>query len=379
MTDLKQDICPACGSPFQNDDPDMPGFLPSSAERKAGTICRRCFRLVHYGQVAKAPLNDEAVIAQLRPASLRASGIVLLVDPTAMEFSRRALNVAKGLHLPLIAVVTKTDLFDRWMDRKELVSWISRQWDLPRERLIALSLLDSKALFDLRARLPKLFGHSYRLLVMGVANAGKSTFIRGISRRGKELALSPLPGTTLGCVDVPVGQEGLLIDSPGLRLGNFWIPRLCPSCLSQLVSRHKLSRKTFILHREQSLMFGGLAYGRIVDCADREWVKVTAFASSEIPLHRTKAGREEELLERHSGALLSVPCPSCLATLRGSYPLAEYRVTLHRGEDLVLPGCGWLACYQGEAAFSLFLPEGFAPEIRPWFVAPFLPRNQRRR
>ncbi len=380
LDEIKPNRCPGCGTPFQKDAPESPGFLPPSAEGKEGAVCRRCFRLIHYGQVEKASLNDGSLIASLKPVAREATGTVLLVDPTALEFSRRALVLAQDLQLPFIAVITKADLFSRWMTPEALSRWVSSEWDLSPKRTIALSLFDRKALFSLRSRLPKLFGKGYRLLIMGATNSGKSTFIGGISRQATAPAVFPLPGTTLDFISIDMGDEGVLIDSPGLSLGNFWISRLCPQCLARLVPNHKLSRKTFILHPDQSLMFGGLAYARIRSCGDKEWVKLTAFTSSEVTLHRTKAGREADLSEQHAGTMLSVPCSSCLATLKGSYPFQETVLSLEKGEDLVIPGCGWLSCCQGEATFSLLLPKGLMPERRRWLVEPFpIRRNSRRR
>ncbi|MBL3572224.1 MAG: 50S ribosome-binding GTPase [Synergistaceae bacterium] len=371
--------CPACGTPFQTEEPDQPGYLPPPSRDREGAICQRCFKLVHYGKTTKPSLNDDALVRSLKPAMEAATGLILLVDPTTLEFSRRALELCRKLSLPFLTVITKTDLFQRWMTPRKLLSWVSKEWNLPRERVVALSLFDRKALSDLRPRLRNLFGSPFRLLVMGAANAGKSTFIQAMARNREALAISPLPGTTLDFIEISLSEGGVLIDSPGLSLGNFWIPRLCPQCLEKLVCRHKLTRKTFILHPGQSLMFGGLAYARVIDCGDRDWIKVTAFASVDVPLHRTKAGKEELLMDRHAGELLSVPCPSCYATLRGSYPFEERVFTAGKGEDLILPGCGWLSCYQGEASFSLVLPQGLVPSKRFWLVEPYPPKKPPRR
>ena len=58
--------CPGCGVSFQKEDPEAPGFIPPTIEIGKDTICRRCFRLVHYRQATKAALSDDHVLRMIR-------------------------------------------------------------------------------------------------------------------------------------------------------------------------------------------------------------------------------------------------------------------------------------------------------------------------
>jgi hypothetical protein len=69
--------CPGCGVPFQQEDPETPGFIPPTVEIGKDTICRRCFTLVHYRQATKAALSDELVLEMIR----KGNGTVGWSDP----------------------------------------------------------------------------------------------------------------------------------------------------------------------------------------------------------------------------------------------------------------------------------------------------------
>lgn len=56
-----------------------------------------------------------------------------------------------------------------------------------------------------------------RLLVVGMPNVGKSTFINRLIRHNR-LAAAPMPGVTRGVQWVQLGQRYLLMDTPGMML-----------------------------------------------------------------------------------------------------------------------------------------------------------------
>ena len=48
---MKEKKCIGCGEKLQYDNPVLPGYIPKNIlETRDNIICKRCFRLKHYGE-----------------------------------------------------------------------------------------------------------------------------------------------------------------------------------------------------------------------------------------------------------------------------------------------------------------------------------------
>lgn len=368
MPDMPR-TCPGCGVPLQCQDPTELGFTPPARFDKEGSLCQRCFRLVHYGQLAKAPLQDWQVWNLIEEKARGCRGLLVFLDSLNLEVSAKVLKRAADLSLPVICVLTKADLLDRWIDRKDLVSRVRARWGIrDNVPVLALNLRDRKAVRSLGKDFAGRFGASSRILLVGGTNVGKTTFLKGYTA-SKLPTVSSLPGATLGSLEA-VSRDGFVfVDTPGLLLDDPFLPFFCPDCLHALTASARITRRVFVLRPGQSLMWGGMAWLRVRSCGGRDWVKIIAFAPQEVTLHRTREGREEDLLETQSGNVVSPPCQSCLPTLE-SLGWEERLVELEKGMDLTLDNLGWLSVYQGELQGSLRGLRGLEPTVRPSLVPP---------
>lgn len=367
MTSDMPRVCPGCGVPLQCEDPETLGFIPEAGLEKEGSLCRRCFRLVHYGQLAKAPLQDGQVWNLIEEKSKDCKGLVLFLDSLNLEISAKALKRATELSLPMICILTKADLLDPWIDRKDLIRRVRARWSIrDKVPVLALNLRDLKAVRMLYKEFARRFGPSSRILLIGGTNVGKTTFLKGYTA-SKLPTVSPLPGATLGSLEAQSREGFVFIDTPGLLLDDPFLPHFCPDCLRALTASTKITRQVFVLRPGQSLMWGGMAWLRVRSCGDKDWVKIIAFAPQEVTLHRTSEGKEGELLEPHAGELLFPPCQSCLPALENLGWQEQY-FEIGKGMDLTLANLGWFSVYQGTFEGTLRGPKGLEPSVRPSLV-----------
>jgi hypothetical protein len=122
-------------------------------------------------------------------------------------------------------------------------------------------------------------------------------------------------------------------------------------------------RSAFSLASGEALLFGGLVEFDVLDSQKGNRLGIAAFTPESLKPHRTKSKRAAELIEKHSGGLLKIPCRGCTKVLDG-IPRKRTEVRLSKGQDLVLPGCGWITLWRGEGTFSISAPDFFRFRVR---------------
>ncbi|MFA0889925.1 MAG: GTPase [Synergistales bacterium] len=357
-------FCPGCGVQFQRENPDAPGFVPASLEIGNGTICRRCFRLVHYRQATKAPLSDDHVCRMIRDEMERADGAIVFVDAFQPDRNPALNGLLKGWGKPILTVINKFDMISEWFRSGTALRRLADILEIPKDHFITMNALDHASVKKATTWIERRFHPGARILLIGPVNSGKTTFLRSACTEAHRVLRSPMPGTTLRPVSISSAQLGMtLVDIPGFRSDDPWIPILCPECLVNLQPGKKPNRLTTSLKTGDSLLFGGLVSVEVLDIPRGDRVGIAAFTPERLVLHRTRADRVAELLDRHAGGLLKIPCPGCRRTLK-EIPWSRSETPLSKGRDLVLPGCGWMTVWQGEALFSVHAPDFFGYRIR---------------
>lgn len=358
--------CPGCGAAFQRKRDDQPGFLPEGKEPAAETLCKRCFQLKHYSTLRKAHLSDADVLSSIQEAAKTASAVFLVVDATSVEEGMADVQWLEGLDVPVFVMVTKADLLDRWVSRLDLQRWVAEQTGLPEKQISVLSSLHPSEVRELRQNIESAFERDDRIFLLGAPNVGKSTLLASLLRRDGP-TMSPMPGTTIGLMEYPMERGPVLQDAPGLGGSNPWLKWLCPDCLTALTPRRRLIHEEVMLKTGQAVCFGGLVHVTVTEAGDRGWIRAEAFGSDGLTIHKTSAVKIPALLEQHLGEMLTPPCKACAKAL-----VHQRRSTqtflLHTGQDLVIPGVGWLALYSGFAEVTVEMPDFLECFLRPWLV-----------
>ena len=141
------------------------------------------------------------------------------------------------------------------------------------------------------------------VVVMGMANAGKSTLLNALMDK-PQLTSSRYPGTTLDFN--PLEIHGVTVyDTPGLTPRNSMLLHLDEEDLKTVLPAKAVKPVGFQLRGDQSFAVGGLCRIDLLGC---EHVSAVFYCSNLLELHRGRADKADELWQRHYGELRDAVC-----------------------------------------------------------------------
>ncbi len=366
-------FCTGCGVAIQTTDPQRPGYVPERALRRQELICQRCFRIRHYNDVLEVSLEAEDYRRILDAISERSAVVVMVVDLFDLEGSWiSGINRLIGFN-PLYLVANKTDLFPPETNWNRMEQWLYRQAREQGIQLHGISFVSAeknRGIGELVTSIQQLRdAKAQDVYVVGMTNVGKSTLINRLlgylspdkmdKHDGRmQVTTSPFPGTTLDTINIPLGDEGFLIDTPGLIHSRRLTHYLAPEDLRQIVPQRRLKPKIYQLEPEQTLFFGGLAR---MDFCKGPAQPFVCYVSEALRIHRTKQERADTLYRKHLGELLSPPTAAGV----DRYPLlAKRHLLVKEGQDVAISGLGWIAVKGERAEIVMWVPKEIDVVIR---------------
>jgi hypothetical protein len=374
VSDLNEEmICTGCGVVIQTTDPQQPGYVPERALGRQELICQRCFRIRHYNDVLEVSLEAEDYRKILDAISARSAVVVMVVDLFDLEGSWiSGINRLIGFN-PLHLAANKMDLFPPETNWRRMEQWLYRQACDQGIQLHGISFVSAekdRGIQELIGQIDRLRdGKAEDVYIVGMTNVGKSTLINRLLGRlsagemdkpGERMKVttSPFPGTTLDTINIPLGDGGCLIDTPGLIHPRRLTHYLLPEDLRQVVPQSRLRPKIYQLEAGQTLFFGGLARLDFLKGSRQSFV---CYASNTLRIHRTKLERADALYREHLGGLLSPPAGSGI----DRYP-SLYRRHFHvkKGQDVAISGLGWIAVKGERAEIEVWAPKEIDVVIR---------------
>lgn len=365
-----KDRCPGCGAAYQHDDPLGPGYLPPDLDAAdPRTVCRRCYRLRHYGRAEGRPLAGTEAERQIARAVASAGLAAVLLDLGDFEGSlppRHLLPADK----PLLLVINKMDLLPPKAKPDEVERWARERWraaDLgPQPRaVVGVSAVRGGGLAALRGVLGRHCGPDRTAAFVGATSVGKSTLLRQFLARAGTAALptaSCFPGTTQAATRWRLGDL-TIYDTPGFVPGDRMLDRLCPDCAARLVPERGLAGRLYRLTPGQAVVFGGLSAFILRGAEPRV---LLCYAAEPVPLHRTGAEKAYALLSERPGWLMPRDCARC----RPDRPPRRETRALEAGEDLAVAGLGWISLRGGPGSIEAAVPEGVRVVRRPALFGP---------
>lgn len=385
MNEMVTPACVGCGSLLQTTDETLPGYVPQSALLQPESLCRRCFRIRHYGEFTPVSVTESDYQAQVARIFDEPGLVLYVVDVFDLSGSLVPNLVRFILGSEVVVVVNKADLLPRDVHLEEMKEWIHTQVQLTGVQVSDVLFLSGRTKQGLDALTNRIIKETTRpIYVVGMANTGKSTLLNALYEQfeaGKEpYTVSRRPGTTLAMSQLHVtGPEGPLtfVDTPGLVHGTRVIDRLCADCLAEAVPEDRIRPRIYQLNPGQTLFLGGMAR---LDFEAGARQPVLLYVSNRLPVHRSKLERAEAIWTTHREDILKVPCASCRAafdklkprpvqTKRARERVPEGTIAISgRGRDLVIPGLGWITLSGKPFRGRLWLPTWLEPAYRPRLV-----------
>lgn len=330
----RSEKCVGCGAPLQIKDPAAAGYIVKEGQ----TLCRRCYRLKHYGdtEVLKVSTADsDEVLSWVAKMDVL---VVYVLDLCDVEN-----GLLPGLHRHLnnkdvLLVATKRDLLPETLGNDKLLQFLRSRL---REEGIEVKGVVVTGNHALGSR--KMVGdaiHAVRngkdVAIVGMANAGKSTLLNALVDTAN-LTVSPYPHTTLDVSPIP-WQGITLYDTPGIKVEDSLWKQLAAEDIKLLGLKSAYKPRTFQLTSSQSFVLGGLATVTIVGA---ENATATFYVSDALTVHRTKAENLDDYLTKHFATL--TPQVKSNPALTRHF---THRYTPEK-TDVVFGQIGWV-CIQGK-------------------------------
>ncbi|HHZ20490.1 MAG TPA: hypothetical protein GX391_08300 [Firmicutes bacterium] len=359
---MKKTHCPGCGAPFQATDPGAPGFLPPEAQERPDAICRRCYRLKHYGQLESAGRSSVKIERVIRQAMAGIDLAVLVADVFDLEGSF-ATGWVELIKAPVLVALNKIDLLPAKTPVDEVATiaekiWAKRLPDLGLRGVIPVSAKKSRGLTRLREEIVLNRGKHHRIGFFGVTNVGKSSLLtRFLGEDAVRPTVSSAPGTTQGVTHWYDQQRDMTFyDTPGWAPGSRLTDLVCPECAGRLVVKERVHSKFLQLSPGGVLMLGPYA---MLTLASGDSCNFSVYPAENIALHVTNPVKAGELLANSPGWLGSI-CDGCKKNLAWQ----EQDFTVPAGCDLYLSGLGWLTPRSTAAKMKLRWPAGVEAGVR---------------
>jgi 30S ribosome assembly GTPase len=379
--------CTGCGIELQSESPDHPGYVPESAMSREAPVCRRCFRIRHYGEFSRIVVPHEVYEREVSTIASHPGLVFYVVDVFDLPGS-----VIPGLanligQSRVVAVVNKVDLLPKEVHVEALERWIRKELEASGVKLsdvLFVSGRSGRGIDDVLAVMQR--HHTDAVYVVGMANVGKSTMLNrlvDLLERHQPFTASRVPGTTIGMVStrvtLPNGNKTVLVDTPGLMHGDRVIDKLCGTCLKMATPQQPIRPKIYQLDAGQSVWMGGFAR---FDFVSGPHQAVVFYVSNDLVLHRTKLEKAAAFGEQHADDILKAPCPECRQSLGSLCPISirssrlkavsgeaarVLEVPIH-GCDIVLSGLGWLVLQGQNIRGTMWVPEDVRVTTRPRLV-----------
>ncbi|CAL1352355.1 unnamed protein product [Linum trigynum] len=380
------------------------------------TVCARCHSLRNYGQVKNQTAEnlipdfdfDRLISTRLiKPTgNSNASVVIMVVDCVDFDGSfpkRAAKSLFEALEgakadpraskkLPkLVLVATKVDLLPTQISPTRLDKWVrhrARAAGAP--KLSGVFLVSSRkdlGVKNLLSFVKELGGPRGNVWVIGAQNAGKSTLINALAKKGgakvSKLTEAPVPGTTLGILRIGgiLSAKAKLYDTPGLLHPNLMSMRLDRDEQKMIEIRKELQPRTYRVKAGNAIHMGGLV--RLdLNQASVDTIYITVWASPNISLHMGKLETADEFYDNHVGVRLQPPVGKERASELGEWESREIKVSGSSWDtnsiDISIAGLGWFSVgLKGEATLTLRTYDEVEITLREPLVldrAPFLER-----
>lgn len=320
--------CKGCGVALQYDNKDEIGYSP----KKEAEYCQRCFRLMHYDDLQismKQGIDPDLVLAQVN----KIDGLILwVVDLFDFEGS-----IIEGInrHLAqkdIVMIATKRDILPESLGMEKIARFVFSRL---KESGITIKglIVTGKNIDNSKAEVMnavELLANHRPVIVMGKANAGKSTLLNQLLGKN-QLTSSRYPGTTLDFNELEIDGY-TFIDTPGIEGKKTMLMAVEEKDLQNILPYKKMKPKVYQCQGSQSFTIGGLARVEFANC---DHATAVFYLANGLQIHRSKISNADALWEKHYGELYKpIPQVNEFTTVVTNKKLDKM--------DIVIDGLGWV-------------------------------------
>lgn len=305
--------CLGCGVRLQDNNILLEGYTNDISK----DLCKRCFRLKHYGEYEMVTKSNDEYIEIIKNVGKTKSLVLYVVDlisiPQDLGKIKEYLKNNK-----IILVLNKKDMLPLSVTDKKIMEYIKSLYEDLFVDVVVVSANKNYNLDKLMRVIKK--NRVYKnVYVVGNTNAGKSTLINKLianySIDTSLITISSMPSTTLNEIKIPF-KDFFLIDTPGLVSSHNIINYIDEDNIKKLSSQKEIKPRTYQIKRGQALIFEDFLR---IDYIEGDKNSFTVFASNNINVKRINGNRHETLKN-----------------------LSRKEITLKYHEDIVIEGFGFI-------------------------------------
>ncbi len=305
--------CKGCGVRLQDNNILLEGYTNDLSN----DLCRRCFRLKHYGVYETVAKSNDEYLQIIKDVGSTKSLVLYVVDllsiPEHLESIKEYLKNNK-----VILVLNKKDMLPLSVTDEKILNYIQNEYE---DVFIDKIVISANKNYNLDKLMNLIKKHRvYKdVYVIGNTNAGKSTLMNKIienySIDTSSITISSMPSTTLDQIKIPF-KDFYLIDTPGLVDSNNIINYVEEDKIKKLSSHKTIKPRTYQIKKGQALIFENFLR---IDYIEGDRNSFTVFVPNEINVKRINGKRHGYLED-----------------------LSRKELTLKYHEDIVVNGLGFV-------------------------------------
>lgn len=366
---MKEKKCIGCGEKLQYDNPILPGYIPKNIlETRDNIICKRCFRLKHYGENLEKEEEKDVYRLEVKKAISEADIVIPIFDIIDFEssFTNEIIDLLEDK--TILALINKIDLLPSYIHISEVSKWVNYYFNennffpsdiafVSAEKKYGVNGIFRKIQYIAKNILKKKLDTKIKITIMGVSNVGKSRLINLLLDKNSS-TVSKFSGTTKKNIkNVKNTKEFKLeiIDTPGLIPDGRLSDLLNSDMSYKLVPSGEISRKTYRLKEKMVFMMSNLAYFEVLsNPKNKNSSIVSVYASKEVKFHVTNKNKVDELYSNLNFFNL-LDEENYEKYNKNEFITREY--TIDENEDLVISGLGYIEVKRGPLEVRLHLPK----------------------
>jgi len=304
--------CKGCGVRLQDNNTLLEGYTNNISK----DLCKRCFRLKHYGEYEIVTKSNDEYLEIIKNVGKTRSLVLYVVDllclPKDIDMIKEYLKNNK-----VILVLNKKDMLPLSVTDQKIIDYIKNE-TVGFEDMIVISAHKNYNIDKLMSLIKK--HRVYKdVYVVGNTNAGKSTLINKIidnySIDTSLITISNMPSTTLDQIRIPF-KDYFLIDTPGLVDFHNIVNYISDSNIKKLSCHKEIKPRTYQIKKGQALIIEDFLR---VDYVEGEKNSFTVFVSNNVNIKRINGKRHDYLKD-----------------------LSQKEVNLKYHEDIVINGFGFI-------------------------------------
>lgn len=246
--------CNGCGAILQTTDAAKEGYAISLSH----TLCNRCFRIQNYNEYEKVEKTNEEFVPILKKISETNSLVVLVVD--ILNINKDLKYLTSHLSNDILLVLTKRDVLPYSLNDEKLLSY---DYGINYIDAVMISSNKNYGLDELYEKI-NYYKKDKKVYVVGYSNVGKSTLINKLIYHYSDLkttiTTSMLPSTTLDMIEVPITDDLILVDTPGIIEDGNIINYVEPNLLKKIICKKEIKPITYQVKQKQVIMIEDIGY-----------------------------------------------------------------------------------------------------------------------